>query len=262
MSAVLLPKVFATNLVKLGYLTKNPLRPNFLPFKPSDKLQAQMDLLLSPPNPELNKGIYIGVEKRGWFAIQLLKFLGTETAARSGTLFVVEGGETTTQTFSDITEAFQQVLADEKAKKWINDVSRYTTKAYFVTTLVQISDATVTRGRVKSLGTSSYIDIPLDKLSQASLELKAGFKLEDFGLSSGVVNGIVGIGYDEVKLRTRPLGTQANLTDSVSWIRPPLVQKFIGGEEEVILEASLAGAPEVEELKFLAQSEQKLEDQQ
>jgi len=255
--SALLPRVLPDEALKLGSITVHPAYPNLQPFHPPPSVSEAIKALEAESGPQPNGGLYWGIAKRGWFALQLWRFLGIEIGVKARCGLAVQGGTIRHHSFTNVAAAFEAVFSAEETQAWLSKISRTADRVYFVVEIQRIAGAEVTHAIRKSSEVDALVKVPLDQLVSMSQELglKGGLSWDDFGIHSVKdVNGIFAVAYHEIKIRSKRNGTATGnssdcLSTAVTWVRAPWVT--MGGQaqgKENLMEASLGDGVGLEAL--------------
>lgn len=258
-NSVLLPKVWPVGFLKLGSLVGNPRILNDNPFIPPEKL---LDQFTRNPQVDPIEVDYLSINKKGWFDLQLSKILGAGFHNEANFAILLENGELITTEFGNVRKAFAEVVTQSETRKWLEEMSTGSDKAFFMTGIQEVKGATCTKGVSRGVGGKGYLELPIEEMGKLAARVISGFDLSSLGISRGPVNGIIGIKVQKVKIQVRNESQPAALRDGISWVRSFEADK---GEERVetcVIEVVLDGEPSINEIKIAAAAYDDEEDEE
>jgi hypothetical protein len=256
-TAVLLPKVFPSDLISLGQLFRNPLVPNINSCAKGCSLVTNNDV--SEPNIETPYKAIVSTDTRGHFNIGLTKFLGVNIKAQSTNLLSIEADKLVYTALKDSSAVFKRICDDDETKKWIGEMVLNKTACYFVIGLQQLHNAEFKRAILKSGSGGGYATVPLEATAQIPLHLKGEIAADRFGSSRATVNGIFGIQVQKIQSTIVPPGTPG-LKSDVSWHWSYQRVKGKQQEEEKELHINLEDVELGELLELLKRDDEEEDD--
>jgi hypothetical protein len=256
-TAVLLPKVFPSNLISLGQLIRNPLVPNINSCTIGCSLVTNNDV--TEPEIETPYKTIVSTDTRGRFDIGLTKFLGVNIKAQTTNLLSIEADKLIYTALKNSSAVFKRICNDDETKKWIGEMVLNKAPCYFVIGLQQLHNAEFKRAILKSGGGGGYATVPLEATAQIPLHLKAEIAADRFGSSRAVVNGIFGIQVQKIQSTIAPSG-MPGLKSDVSWHWSYQRVKGKQQEEEKELHVNLEDVEIGELLELLKQDDEEEDD--
>lgn len=233
--AVLLPKIFPSNLVSLGQIVRNALAPNVDTYTKGCG-QVKEEDIAKHEDPEHPYKAIVSVGTRGRFDIGLTRLLGGTFHTRSANLLSIEAEKLEHFALKDTTAILKRIAGDEDARNWINDMVLHKTPCYIVVGLQVLRDAEFKRVVLTEAGGGAHVTVPLEHTGQIPLHIKGQLSADRFGESTGKVSGVFGI---QVQKLTTTLSTEnkSTLQGDVKWHFT--YQRVKGTQEEVVKELSI-----------------------
>jgi hypothetical protein len=256
LDAVLLPKVFPSDLLSLGQILRNPLNPNADTYTKGCTLVTNDDK--ARVDSEEPYSTIVSVDNRGRFDIGLTKYLGSRFNARSTSLLSIEAEKLEYHALKNATEVFKRLTADDDARKWIKDMVLNKAPCYFVIGLQVLCSADFKRAVLKEGGAGAYLTVPLEATAQIPLHLKGELSADRFAKSTGKVNGVFGIQVQRLHSKIDPAGNPT-LKGDTSWHWSYQRVKGTQQEEDKVLNIKLEDV-ELDELIELLKQDDKDDD--
>jgi hypothetical protein len=233
--AVLLPKLFPSNLVSLGQIVRNALAPNVNTYTKSCGVVKDEDIA-KHDDPEQPYKAMVSVDTRGRFDIGLTRLLGGAFNARSANLLSTEAERLEHSALKDATDILRRIAGDEDARNWINDMVLHKTPCYIVVGLQVLCNAEFQRVVLKEAGGGAHVTVPLEHTGQIPLHIQGELSADRFGKSTGRVSGVFGIQVQKL-ITVLETENKSTLQGDVRW--QWTYQRVKGTQEEVTKQLSI-----------------------
>ena len=245
---VLLPKLFPAELLALGQLLPNPLKPSVYNFS-ATILPVTPDLILAA-TPESPYSNFVSLEREGRFAVTLTKLIGVNFGAKQGNFLKIEADEMQYRSLKTPEAIFQSICDDGAAKEWIKSMALHRKSFYLVVGLQELKNAKFQRVILKEGSGGGHITVPLETTGQLPIEANMKISGKGFGKADATVSGVFGIEVRRVKCKVGKIG-EPGITGEISWVFSH--EKTKGAKEEKIerISVHLGEAADLEELQQL-----------
>jgi hypothetical protein len=240
-NCVLLPLLFPSDLVGIGYMLHNPLNPsnNPLPLSPDPEECTEPKL-----HHEYQTIASVGANHS--FTATLGSLLGLGASAKHSNIIRIDAETMTYTTLKNADGTFSRICQDEATRTWINRMHQYRKKIYFVIGVQSLQGAQLRRVMLDQSNGSIEALLPLEQASlPVHAEIKASASVDGLGYVSSKVSGIFGIEVRKVNVVTRE--GEPTLYDNCSWRYATDKVKSAGGQVPKSISVSLGDCLEEEE---------------
>jgi hypothetical protein len=258
-SAVLLPKLFPAELLKLGQLLPNPLKPSVFNFSGS-LLPVSADLVVAA-EPESPYSTFVSLEREGRLKTSLTKFIGLDLGAKQGNFLKIDADAMQYNSLKKPEDLFKSICDDDAAKAWINSMALNKKAFYFVVGLQELKEAKFQRVILKEGSAGAHIIVPLEHTGQLPIEANVKVSGKGFGKAESTVSGIFGIEVRRVKSKVKK-AVEPNLTDEISWVFSHEKTKGAKAEDATQVSVQLGEPASFEELEQLLKVSEDDEDEE